>query len=378
MKGACVSVEDRGAIGLAEKILTVLDEGRFTATYKYAVLLGLIDLCLENTSTAGAPPESLTTRQLAQKVVELYWPHSTPYEGRNILKQNAGTLHSQAEILVAIRRFRERAAPEPSAPLARARAVAPEAFEALVRSVEWKLIEMPLPRLQMIGNQEDRFLYTIRWDQKIPQRVVTRYQRERSGPFDNQIYLQPRVGEFLVILNGLLRPLIHRQWVRMVAQLNRLPETRLETFLFGAERISTEPVRPALQELQGNRCFYCEAPLRKAVSWEPAVDHFVPWARYADNGIENLVVAHTRCNHAKRDFLAALEHVHRWRHRTAVQAAQLQEIAVRARWERDPAKTESVARAIYLRLPDGAKLWLLDRDFVVLDRSNLGREFAQA
>jgi HNH endonuclease len=43
------------------------------------------------------------------------------------------------------------------------------------------------------------------------------------------------------------------------------------------------------------------------------VDHFLPWARYPENGIENLVVTDPRCNNDKRDFLAAAEHVERWR-----------------------------------------------------------------
>ena len=34
-------------IAFAERVLTLLDDGSFTATYKYAVLLGLTDLCLE-------------------------------------------------------------------------------------------------------------------------------------------------------------------------------------------------------------------------------------------------------------------------------------------------------------------------------------------
>ena len=50
-------------------------------TYKYAVLLALIDVCLEHTQNSGAPPEMVTTRQLADKVVELYWPHSVPFAG---------------------------------------------------------------------------------------------------------------------------------------------------------------------------------------------------------------------------------------------------------------------------------------------------------
>src|SRR5215475_4084016 len=49
--------DQRDAIRFAEKVLELLDEGRYTATYKYAVLLALIDLCLEGTQTSGAPPE---------------------------------------------------------------------------------------------------------------------------------------------------------------------------------------------------------------------------------------------------------------------------------------------------------------------------------
>jgi hypothetical protein len=65
----------RGIIGFAEKLLALLDEGRFTATYKYAVLIGLMDLCMENSLDSGLAPESVTTRQLAEKIIEIYWPH---------------------------------------------------------------------------------------------------------------------------------------------------------------------------------------------------------------------------------------------------------------------------------------------------------------
>src|SRR5213592_5079376 len=40
-------------------------------------------------------------------------------------------------------------------------------------------------------------------------------------------------------------------------------------------------------------------------SAKPDVDHFIPWSRYPDDGLENLVVAHARCNAQKSDFLAA-------------------------------------------------------------------------
>ena len=69
--GDTVSATDqRGAIGFAEQVLELLDEGRYTATYKYAVLLALLDVCLEHTQSSGAPPEMVATRQLADKIVE--------------------------------------------------------------------------------------------------------------------------------------------------------------------------------------------------------------------------------------------------------------------------------------------------------------------
>ena len=66
--------EQRDLISFAEKVLELIDEGRYTATYKYAVLLALIDLCLERTQASGAPPDVLTTHQLAEKIIEIYWP----------------------------------------------------------------------------------------------------------------------------------------------------------------------------------------------------------------------------------------------------------------------------------------------------------------
>ena len=109
--------DDLGVIGFAEKMLGLLDEGRFTATYKYAVLLGLMDLCIENTTASGAPPSLVTTEQLAEKVLEMYWPHTS---GAIIYVQNVGQ-NTQAEILADIAKFRSRHAPDPSATLFQSR-----------------------------------------------------------------------------------------------------------------------------------------------------------------------------------------------------------------------------------------------------------------
>jgi hypothetical protein len=112
----------------------------------------------------------------------------------------------------------------------------------------------------------------IAWDTTIRRSTVAAYQRGQSNAFDNRIQLLPEVGEYLVQLNALLRPFLHRQWARMVARLNDLAEARLEAFLFGAERIPTGVLRPGLLELQRGECFYCSRRMRTDVD----VDHFIP------------------------------------------------------------------------------------------------------
>lgn len=361
-----------GAIDLAEKVLTLLDQGRFTATYKYAVLLGLMDLCLEGTSRAGVPPSMVTTRQLAEKVVELYWPQTMPFgtdERGHILRQNQGAAGSQAAIVSAVARFRGRSG---AAALSRVKVERQRDFARLIDTVEWKLIQMPLPRLQTVGGRPHRFLYDIAWTDDITNARVKAYQGGDSGDFDNRILLMPGVGDALVRLNGLLRPLIHRQWTAQVARLNSLPDSRLEAFLFGGGRKATEAVRPHLQELQSGRCFYCRRPLLHRAQ----VDHFIPWSRYPDNGLANLVVAHDHCNLAKRDFLAATDHVERWLARNGeVHGAAMEHIARDARWELRWAPVLGVAAGVYLGLPADAELWVRTDRFEPVDLPRLRRGF---
>ena len=356
---------DQDAIGFGEKLLALLDYGSFTATYKYAVLLGLIDLCLEHAGKAGEAPTSLTTRQLAEKVVALYWPHSLPFAAADravVLRQSTS---GQAGLLTLISRFHETTSGTPFATLAQARSLSPGRFARLVEDVEWKLIEMPLPRLQQLGATYDSFIYQIGWDRSV------RRNAARGPDFDNRILLVGDAGEHLIRLAGLLRPLIQRQWAAMFAKVNRdlLEDSRLEEFLFGATRVPLRALRDPLRELQDGRCFYCDGPIVK-----PAVDHFLPWSRYPDDGIENLVLADAACNAAKRDFLASNKHVERWTARLSPEgrtSGQLLEIAAAAGWESHPARTLSVARAVYLRLPLDFRLWSRSKEFVAVDREQL-------
>lgn len=359
---------DRGALALAERVIGILDEGRRSSTYKLALFTAILDLCVEKRFVKGVVPETLTTRHLAQRVVHIYWPHVLPYQGKVTLRQGGGT-GEQAEIVRRIQQARLAWARSDADTPYRASLGHEREFEQLVMDVEWKLIEMPIPKLQKLGQQEDRFLYDYDWEEGIARGTVRRYQRGETGLFNNALTLRPGVAEQLVRLNGLLRPLFYREWAVMVAQRNNLPESELEQFLFGSERVSLDPVRGPLLGLQGDRCFYC----RKDVSGRPEVDHFIPWARYPDDGLDNLVVAHSKCNSQKRDFLAAAAHVESWRDRHRSHDDELAAIANRWSWPRDTMRTTSIALSIYSRLPVSTSLWADASTFEPNERDRIVR-----
>jgi hypothetical protein len=131
------------------------------------------------------------------------------------------------------------------------------------------------------------------------------------------------------------------------------------------DRVQTARIRAGLWEIQEGRCFYCDNRVR-----EPAraqVDHFIPWSRYPDDGLDNLVVADIACNGDKSSSLAAAAHVARWGRRFAPSSwehGQFMDLAERTAWDRHPDRSLSVARGIYVRLPGDAKLWLRGKEFV--------------
>lgn len=347
-------------VRFAEKVIGILDQGVFVSTYKYALLVALMDLCLEHGGRHGEPPESVTTTQVARKVVELYWHQARPFsfrgEAARVLLQNPRP--SQARILRLVADYQRRS--PAGASLHACRVADPEGVSRLEREVEWTLVEMPLPKLQRAGGRVDGFLYAIGWDDGVRRTDFV------AGDFDNLVRFKPGVAQMLVALASVLRPLIHRQWTLLVTRLNDIPGSKVESFLFGRDRAAVAVLGGPLLELQDGRCFYCDGSVRQR-----DVDHFVPWARHPDDGIANLVVADPRCNRSKRDFLADLPHVERWGERLRRRAPDLAVIAGNHGWPRDEAVTSAVVRSIYGALPSEVLLWSAVDDFAPLDRGRL-------
>lgn len=358
---------DQDALALAERVLAILEEGSFSSTYKYALFIAILDLCIEKTESSGDPPSSLTTREIATKVVELCWNHVAPYGKHGTLRFGGGR-GEQAEILRRIEDVRARWGDERSDTLFRFQTVHPDRFERLLDFVEWKLIEMPIPRLQRLGRGvEDRFLYEYGWTEGLRRSTVSAYQKGELGRFANALLLKSGVADGLRRLNTLLRPIFYREWAVRVARLNRLPEAGLEGFLFDVDRASLNAVRRPLRDLHDNRCFYCDT----RIGGHADVDHFIPWSRYRDDGLDNLVPAHSNCNNSKRDFLASADHLERWAERTRARDKDLTALAETCGWPRVRERSTAVVRAVYLRLPLSARLWRGPDDFVPPDHPRI-------
>jgi hypothetical protein len=267
----------------------LLAEGQFVASYKFALLLALADLAVLQGDDSGGPI-TLSTCDIADKFIELYWQQCRPFEigGQTaglVLQQNTG---KQAAVIGNIIRAQQ----ECGGSLSRLRQTVPDLWKSLVAEVDQTVRVMPLWKLQTVGSERLNFLYD---------------NLDRG----TTITLKPGVAYCLRALYGLLRGLIQGAWARFVQKLDadRLGNlTDLGSFLFGRERAALETYRPILLDVQAGRCFYCHRDLQRRME----VDHFVPSSRYPTDLEHNFVLSHPACNNAKSDHLAAKEHLAAW------------------------------------------------------------------
>lgn len=326
-------------IELAQRLGGLLEDGRRVATYKLATLLAMLDACAE----AEIPPQrdeafTLSILDLADRVIDLYWPQVRPYADVAVLRQST---QDRAIILQEVAALRG-LGPNPGAVREH------PSYARVRRKIAHTLARQPLPALQTPGGQtfaRTAFLYDDSW---LSYNVTLTELDARDWALE----LLPGVADGLVRLSTLVRPVIERAWAKDVARLNHLDREYqdLPLFLFGAERSSLVRAAAALRELEGPRCFYC----RETIPGTAQVDHFLPWARVPFNGLANLVLTDSRCNGAKSDTLAAPVHRQRWERRDR---DGLEQLGADLRWPAEWERSQRIARGLYTRLPSGTPLW---------------------
>lgn len=339
----------------AERLLQVIDEGQRTATYKLALVLSLIDASADHAGPDGRAPDTLHTRDIARHVLRLYLPQTRLYlAGDGHARQLRQISTKQSTILGAILRLHLAAEGAGHRGFVQIARNLPDELDTCLDTVELTVARYPLRLLQVVGREHRPFLYDIDWGQSV--RLATLH-----GPGGGLVRLRPGAGDHLLRLAPLIRPLVEVHWTRDVARLNQLAveEQRLHRHLFGAER-ATFPaaLRAGLVDLHGATCFYCDRPLGTRVE----LDHFMPWSRWPNDAVENLVPADA-CNHRKRDFLPARAHVERWAERLGHHGHDLAAIGRATAWETDPGRSLALVRSCYAHLPEGTPLWLRDDRF---------------
>jgi hypothetical protein len=338
------SPEDQ--IRFIANIERILSEGSFVATYKYALLVALVELAIERGDDSNREL-SLPIHDIADKFAELYWRQAAPYEAGGVsgpglvLHQNQG---KQASAISRLARLRNDLTGSRST-LAEARRTAD--WKQLVAQMRSLLKSMPLWRLQRVGHEDIRFLY-------------------EPGPGANCITLLPGVACHLRERAPLIRRLAQTEWLRFVLSLKQNQPVLgravgLSEFLFGSSRAALSlKVSKPLRELQDGRCFYCRRSLPSAA----AVDHFIPWSRYPRDLAHNLVLAHGACNSRKSDLLGGELHLERWAEFVSDHDAELLAMGTDAGLLVDRATSVAVAEWSYGHAERvQAEVWLGGTDY---------------
>ena len=342
-------------LALGQRVVAVLETGLRTATYKLATLMALVDHCIEYLPDNPDDELRITITSLAERVLETYWRQVAPLHGFGQLRQSS---QPNARVLRAVQRLRDAAAVSHIASPAVARERLPTAYRKAIDDIALTLAQQPLHRLQRVTGAAagPTFLYDDSW---LHDHVSWRTINEMGGV----ITLYPGVAAGLARLSGLLKPTLEILWVQDVVKLNSglVDEGQdVAGHLFGRERISLQPVRSALLDAFGAKCFYCGAGLGSS----SPVDHVLPWSRVAIDGLANLVPACERCNSDKSNALPAVETVTRALGRDS---SLLEQIGLSVGWPVQYERVCRAARGLYRGSPEGAPTWQSRRTFTPLD-----------
>lgn len=184
-----------GEMEFLRNLQRLLDEGDFSATYKFALLQALADLAVEeHEHVVGADCLILSLDRIAEKFIEYYWRQAVPFGGEGeeggLLSQNTG---KQAAIVNAV--IEARASYDGK--LTRAR-LDTGVWTRMVRRVAATVEKMPLWKLQIVAGKPQEFLY-------------------RKEDFKNRsITLLPGVASHLRAFHWLVSRLVRGRWVERV------------------------------------------------------------------------------------------------------------------------------------------------------------------
>ncbi len=286
----------REVLDFLGRVQGLLEAGRFSSTYKFAMLIALANLSVKLGRDDGRPL-LIPMDELAGEIRQIYEPMARPYRFESLKEMDLIRQTTNPNKPLAVLTILKRIIPESSTRHQRI---------VIVRGIRRTLAKDVLYRLQAVGNDgakpADQFMYSH------PASAAECARLE-------SITLKPGVAACMRQLRGVIVSMVQARWTRWIREHDeRLgAEIQLEPFLFGSARIPLTQLAPRLWKLQQGRCFYSGTRLSSPA--DAHVDHFIPWSWYPCNSPFNLVLASKRANSAKGDRLPCQEVRHRWNDR---------------------------------------------------------------
>jgi hypothetical protein len=137
---------------LVERLLRVIDEGRRTATYKLALLSGLMDAVALTSGSSLVP-----TRLIAEGVLALYYPQTRPYVANDGIERELRQISMKSSpVLRAVLRLRLAGDNAGCRSVDDARERVGDVYDEVLTEVETTFVRYPLPLLQVVGSRSCR------------------------------------------------------------------------------------------------------------------------------------------------------------------------------------------------------------------------------
>lgn len=278
------------------KIEELLARGKFTSTYKFALLIALTNIAVENGNDTNDTLE-IELDDVARQYLALYWSMARPYPRVNAILNQTTNTERRATIITMLEEEARHA--QSSYQRLRVHRTPHDALVGEARKTLAKDVLRCLQTVETTGADDQQFLY------EYPPMVDEHGLRSR-------ITLKPGTAACLRRLRGVIIAMVQARWALFVRENNvQLSVDReLESFLFGATRSAVSLYAARFYDLQEGRCFYSGDKLVGPERGE--VDHFIPWARYPFDSPFNLVLASRRVNNKMRDDLKPPEWRERW------------------------------------------------------------------
>ncbi len=324
-------------------IQRLLVEGEFNATYKYALLHALADICIE-TPLMDDPNHQLKIpiSMIVEKFITIYWQHALPFNTvensmNTLLHQNVG---KQSVIITELNRCHNLNIKNIN------KLKQSDNWSAIYKSTLRVIKEGPLWRLQLLAKKEDCFLY--------PHNKGSSFITLNAGI----AYCFRRFYELVIQVS-------RNAWIGKIQSIPANQQiigkqSQLDPFLFGINRQAITKAKPILEEIQKGKCFYCQKPL----TTKTEVDHFIPFAKYSNDLGHNFVAAHSSCNNNKRDYLAAFEHRDRWFEQNIINHQKSIDDELNSYFNCDAKRSEAVTSWAYqVAIKNKAQFWLAKGHF---------------